>query len=411
MPSEDLIVGLDVGTTKVTAMAAEYDEAGRIRVVGVGSSPSNGLRRGVVINIESTLKAVAAAVEEAEHMSGHEVYDVYTGIAGGNVEGFNSRGVVAVSGKDREISPADVDRVIEAARAVVIPMDREILHVIPQEFIVDGQPGVRNPLDMIGVRLESEVHMITGTGSSVQNLIKCINRGGLRVNDIVLESIAASDAVLTEDEKELGVLHIDLGGGTTDILVYRQGAPHYTSVISIGSAQVTSDLSILLKAPVEAAEKIKLNDGCCWEPMVDPSEEVIIPGVGGRPPLARPRRDVAEIAQARMGEIFGMVKRQVSKNGYLDQLVSGLVITGGGALMPGVPELAADVFGMPARVGVPRISGEIEEKYQRADYATVIGLVRHGAVKKSRPEALGGSSGQKRNSRMEGLKKWLRNFF
>ncbi len=410
MPSDSLIVGLDIGTTRVCAVIAEYNEAGALEILGVGTSPSFGLRRGVVINIESTLKSVTAAIEAAEQMAGREVDSVYTGIAGGHIEGLNSRGVVAVTSRGREITQADVDRVLEAAKAVVIPMDREVLHVIPQEFIVDEQGGVKNPLDMIGVRLEAEVHIITGSVTSAQNLIKCVNRSGFRVNGVVLESLAAARAVLTKDEKELGVVLIDLGGGTTDILVYADGAPYFTSVISIGGAQVTGDLSIMLKTPVEAAEQIKRESGCCYMPLAEDHEPVIIPGVGGRPPLAVERRHICSIIQPRMAEILGMVKEKIEKKGLLSNLGGGVVLTGGGALLPGTVDLAQDIFGMAARIGQPSDLGGLRNEYQHPDYATAVGLVLYGA---SVAQVEGRDVPVKERSAgmMDAIGKWIRNFF
>ena len=313
MPADNLIVGLDIGTTKVCAVIGERNEQGALEITGVGLSPSFGLRRGVVINIESTLRSVAQAIEAAEMMSGREVQSVYTGIAGAHIEGINSRGVVAVTGRGREITKEDVDRVIDAAKAVVIPMDREVLHVIPQEFIVDDQGGIKNPIDMIGIRLEAEVHIITGSVTSAQNLLKCVNRAGFRVNDIILQSLASAQAVLSSDEKELGCLLIDLGGGTTDVLVHLEGAPYHTNVIALGGNQVTSDLAIMLKTPQEAAERIKKESGCCYMPLVGADEEVVIPGVGGWPASAIPRKEICRIVQPRMTEIFNLVKEQLAE--------------------------------------------------------------------------------------------------
>ncbi len=379
MASENVIVGLDIGTTKVCAVIGELNEHGEVEIVGVGVSQSRGLRRGVVINIEATLKSVIDAVEAAEMMSGREVNGVIAGIAGGHIDGINSRGVVAVTGKGREITESDIDRVIEAAKAVVIPMDREVFHVIPQEYIVDEQGGIKNPLDMIGVRLEAEVHIITGSVTSAQNLIKCINRAGFRVSDIALDSIAAAKAVLTEDEKELGVLLVDLGGGTTDVLVHLDGSPYHTNVISIGGAQVTNDLSILLKTPIEAAEKIKVDAGCCYLPLVDSEEEVVIPGVGGWPAASIPRKEMCKIVQSRMAETFSMVRDQVEKKGYLQHLGGGVVLTGGGALLDGAAELAKEMFGVPARTGYPLDVGGLVEEYRNPAYAAAVGLVEYGA--------------------------------
>jgi cell division protein FtsA len=407
--SEELVVGLDIGTTKICAMIADFDENGELEILGVGQSASHGLRRGVVINIESTLRSVSEAIEAAEQMAGREVASVVTGIAGAHIEGINSRGVVAVTGRGREITQQDVDRVLEAAKAVVIPMDREVLHVIPQEFVVDDQGGVKNPLDMIGVRLESEVHIITGSVTSAQNLVKCVNRAGFKVENIILESLASSRAVLTADEKELGVVHIDLGGGTTDVIVYLDGAPYYTSVVPIGGQQVTGDISIVLKTPLESAERIKRQAGCCYIDLVEDNEPVIIPGVGGRPPLTIERKNLCSIIQPRMAEIVTMVRDKIRKKGLLKNLGGGVVLTGGGALMPGAVDLAQEIFGMAARVGRPAGGAGLAEKYRGPEFATVVGLVRMGA-EQLEPEA-GQPAPKERRGMFESLGKWFRNFF
>jgi cell division protein FtsA len=405
-----MIVGLDIGTTTVTAVIGEYGEDNELEIIGLGTAPSHGLRRGVVINIEATLRSVAAAVEAAEQMAGREVTAVVAGIAGGHIEGLNSRGVVAVTGRGREITSEDVSRVIDAAKAVVIPMDREVIHVIPQEFVVDEQGGIKNPLDMIGVRLEAEVHIITGSVTSAQNLVKCVNRAGFKVNDIVLESLAGGRAVLTSDEQELGVLLIDLGGGTTDMLVYREGAPYYTSVLPVGGAQVTGDLSIMLKTPTDAAERIKRDAGCCYMALVEAGEPVIIPGVGGRPPAAIDRKELCRIIQPRMAEILAMVKERIEPKGYLPHLGAGVVLTGGGALLPGVTELASEIFGTSARIGQPGNLGGIGSVYQTPEYSTAVGLVLYAASRgvpgSSSPSEEAGDAGV-----LKGVRRWLRNFF
>ena len=410
MAEDQMIVGLDIGTTTVTAVVGEYGEENELEIIGIGTAPSHGLRRGVVINIEATLRSVAAAVEATEQMAGREVTTVVTGIAGGHIEGLNSRGVVAVTGKGREITQNDVARVIDAAKAVVIPMDREVIHVIPQEFVVDEQGGIKNPLDMIGVRLEAEVHIITGSVTSAQNLVKCVNRAGFKVNDIVLESLAGGKAVLTADEQELGVLLIDLGGGTTDILVYRDGAPYYTSVLPVGGAQVTGDLSIMLKTPTDAAERIKQDAGCCFMSLVEVGEPVIIPGVGGRPPAAIDRKELCRIIQPRMAEILAMVREKIEPKGYLPHLGAGVVMTGGGALLPGVVELASEIFGTSARIGQPGNLGGIGSVYQTPEYSTAVGLVLYAAARGAgvHPAASedAGDAGV-----LKGVRRWLRNFF
>lgn len=411
MPQDNLIVGLDIGTTKVCAVIGEYNDSGQLEITGVGTRPSHGLRRGVVINIESTLRSVASAIEAAEMMSGREVQSVFTGIAGAHIEGINSRGVVAVTGRGREITKDDVDRVIDAAKAVVIPMDREVLHVIPQEFIVDDQGGVRNPIDMIGIRLEAEVHIITGSVTSAQNLLKCVNRAGFRVNDIILQSLASSEAVLSEDEKELGVLLIDLGGGTTDVLVHLDGAPYYTDVIAIGGNQVTSDLAIMLKTPQDAAERIKKDSGSCYMPLVDGNEEVVIPGVGGWPSATIPRREICRIIQPRMTEILAMVRDQLAKKHYLKLLGGGVVLTGGGASLPGTVELAQEVFGIPARIGYPGKFGGLASEYRSPMYSTGVGLVLYGAATMDSIRYEAGPSRRSGDGFILKLKDWMKEFF
>lgn len=411
MAGEDLIVGLDIGTTKVCVIIGGFNDNGQLEITGVGTTPSRGLRRGVVINIETTVRSIAAAVEAAEMMSGREVISVYTGIAGGHIEGINSRGVVAVTGRGREITREDVDRVIDAAKAVVIPMDREVLHVIPQEFVVDDQGGIKNPIGMVGVRLEAEVHIITGAVTSAQNIVKCVNRAGFKVNDIVLEPLASSKAVLTQDEKELGVLLIDLGGGTTDVLLHLEGAPYHTEVLSVGGDQVTNDISIMLKTPLEAAEKIKVQAGCCYAPLVQEDEEVHIPGVGGRPPRTIMRSELVEIVQPRMSEILGMIREQIDRKGYLNILGGGVVVTGGGSLLTGTAELATEIFNLPARTGYPVKLGGLVEEYYNPMYATGVGLVLSGAARRDVDYMDTSSSEKTFSSVWDRMRNWFKEFF
>jgi cell division protein FtsA len=400
-------------------VVGEYNENGVLEIIGVGVAPSTGLRRGVVVNIEATLASVAAAVEAAELMSGREVREVYCGAAGASVEGINSRGVVAVTGRGREITREDVDRVIEAARAVVIPMDREVLHVIPQSFIVDDQKGIRNPLDMIGVRLEAEVHIITGSVTTAQNLVKCVNRAGFKVDRLMLQSLAAARAVLSPDEKELGCLLVDLGGGTTDVLVYADGAPYFSSMLPVGGAQVTNDLSIMLSVPMDAAERLKRESASAWLEGVESDETVILPGVGGRGPVEAPRRRLASIVQPRMEEIYGMARERVEKMGHWKHIKGGVVITGGGALMQGAAELAQEMFQMPVRVGNPIILGGLVEEYRSPLYATAVGLVLLGAEGSEPPESRaprqGERQGKAKSSEGEGtlsrFADWIRRGF
>ena len=402
-------------------MVGEYNENGVLEIIGVGVAPSSGLRRGVVVNIESTLASVSQAVEAAELMSGREVREVFCGAAGASVEGINSRGVVAVTGRGREITREDVDRVIEAARAVVIPMDREILHVIPQSFIVDDQKGIRNPIDMIGVRLEAEVHIITGSVTTAQNLVKCVNRAGFKVDRLMLQCLAAARAVLTNDEKELGCLLVDLGGGTTDVLVYSEGAPYFSSVLPVGGAQVTNDLSIMLSVPMDAAERLKRESASAWTESVEPDETVIVPGVGGRSPAETPRRKLSSIVQPRMEEIYGMVRERVEKMGYWDRIKGGVVLTGGGALMQGAPELAQEILQMPVRIGNPITLGGLVEEYRSPLYATAVGLVLLGAEGTEPPDQKPQRSGDRQakpRSKSEGgdglfgrIADWIREGF
>ncbi|MDR2184898.1 MAG: cell division protein FtsA [Treponema sp.] len=416
MASGDIIVGLDIGTTKVCAVIGEQNENGTIEITGVGISPSTGLRKGVVVNIEATLKSVASAIEAAEMMSGREVHACWTGIGGSHIDGINSRGVVAVTGRNREtreIGNDDVNRVLEAARAVVIPMDRQVLEVIPQAYIVDDQKGIRNPLDMIGVRLESEVHIITCSVTSAQNLIKCVNRAGFRVNDLILQTLAAGRATLTGEEKELGTALIDLGGGTTDVMVYSQGTPYSTITIPAGGAQVTSDISIIKNISFENAERIKLDAGCCWEELLERDGEIIVPGVGGRPPLSIPKSQILGIIRPRMEEIFTMVKEKLDKLSLARPLGGGIVLTGGGSQLPGAAELAFHLFKLPVRVGFPLPVGGLVDEYRNPVYAAAVGLVLEGASREGKTgdgaELRPGEKGQ--TSLFSKLTEWLRKEF
>jgi cell division protein FtsA len=343
------------------------------------------MRKGVVVNIEATLKSINEAVVAAEMMSGREVHSCWTGIGGSHVEGTNSRGVVAISGKkreNREIGKDDVDRVIEAARAVVIPLDRQIIQTIPQSYIVDDHRNIKNPLDMIGVRLESEVHIITCSATSAQNLIRCVNRAGFKINDaLILQTLAAGRSVLTPEEMELGVALIDLGGGTTDVLVYFDGAPYSTFTIPVGGVDVTKDISTIKSISIEEAERIKTNSACCWEPLLEDDEDILVPGVGGRRPMAIPRSQIYSIVRPRMEEIFDLVKQKLECLNLPRPLGGGVVITGGGAALTGAVELAGEILKLPSRTGIPirfaNLGGLVEE-YRTTAHATVIGLVLEG---------------------------------
>jgi cell division protein FtsA len=370
-----LIVGLDIGTSKVCAIVGEMTERG-VEVIGVGSHLSQGLRKGVVINIESTVESIKKAVEEAELMAGCEIKSVFTGIAGGHIKGFNSHGIVAV--KNKEVSERDVERVIDAAKAVAIPMDREVLHILPQDYIIDEQDGIKEPLGMSGVRLEAKVHIVTGAVTSAQNIIKCCNRTGLNVADIVLEPLASAEAVLTSEEKELGVALVDMGGGTTDIALFHDGAVKHTAVLAIGGNHLTSDIAAGLRTPIGEAEKIKQRYGYARTNMVTRDEKVEVPSVGGRNPRTISRQILCEIIEPRLDEIFQLIRREIAKSGYDGSLASGVVMTGGSTLLPGMVEMGEDVMGMPARLGVPMHVGGLVDVISSPIYATGVGLVLYG---------------------------------
>jgi cell division protein FtsA len=391
--NDGLVAGLDIGTTVIRVVIGERTERGTIEITGVGTSPSLGLRKGVVVNIEATLQSVAAAIDMAEQMSGREVHSCWTGIGGSHIDGVNSRGVVAVTGRSREeketreIGSEDIERVLEVARAMVFPMDRQILAVIPQSFIVDKQPGIRDPLNMIGVGLEAEVHIITCSANSAQNLIKCVNRAGYRVNDLALKTLAAGRAVLAEEEKELGAALVDLGGGATDVLVYCQGTPYATFSIPLGGCEITQDISMVKNISFENAERAKIEARCCMEELLERDEEIIIEGMGGRPPVAIPQSQIAMIVRPRLEEIFRMVKDRLDSLRLNRPLGGGIVLVGGGAEFLGAVELAAQVFRMPVRIGVPLSLGGLREKYQSPLYATAVGLALEGNAQETEKRA------------------------
>lgn len=373
---DEIIVGLDIGTTKIAAIVGEVTEDG-IDIIGIGTARSRGLRKGVVINIDATVHDIQHAIREAEHMAGCDVSTVYAGIAGGHIRGLNSHGIVAV--KDKEVREADVQRVIEAAKAVAIPMDREILHVLPQQYIIDEQDGVRDPLGMSGVRLEAKVHIATTSVTSAQNVVKCANRCGLEVADIVLEPLASAEAVVEDDEKELGVALIDIGGGTSDIVIFSDGAIVHTAVLPLGGSHVTGDIAVGLRTPLESAEKIKKKYGCALPESIEAEEMMEVPSVGGREARRLSRRVLVEIVRMRLEEIFEHVRREIARSGYLDSIAAGVVLTGGSTLMPGLPELAESVLGLPARRGAPRGFGGLGDVVRSPEYSTGVGLVLYGA--------------------------------
>jgi cell division protein FtsA len=376
---DEIIVGLDIGTTKIAAIVGELKDDGQIDIIGVGTAPSRGLRKGVVVNIDATTQAIERAIEEAEHMAGCEISTVYAGIAGGHIRGFNSHGTVAV--KDKEVRDGDLARVIESAKAVAIPLDREIIHVLPQQYIVDEQDGIREPLGMSGVRLEAKVHIVTAAVTSAQNIVKCANRCGLQVADIVLEPLASAEAVLHDDERELGVALIDIGGGTTDIALFVEGAIVHTSVLPLGGNHLTNDIAVGLRAPLDAAEKIKQRYGCALASMLSPDDTIEVPSVGGRPPRIVPREDLVNVIMPRMEEIFDHVRKEILRSGFEDMLASGVVLTGGTTILEGISELAEEVLGLPARRGAAKNLGGLVDVVKSPSYATGVGLVLHGARK------------------------------
>jgi cell division protein FtsA len=368
-----LIVGLDIGTSKVVALVGEVGADGTIEVVGLGSHPSRGLKKGVVVNIESTVQSIQRAVEEAELMAGCEIHSVYAGIAGSHVRSLNSHGVVAI--RDREVSDVDVQHVIDAARAVAIPADQKILHVLPQEFVIDGQEGIRDPIGMSGVRLEAKVHIVTGADSAAQNIVKCVQRCGLTVEDVVLEQLASSYAVLTDDEKELGVCLVDIGGGTTDLAVFSQGAIRHTAVIPIAGDQVTNDIAVSMRTPTHYAEEIKVRFACALAQLANPDESIEVPSVGDRPARRLARQTLAEVVEPRYEELFGLIRDELRRSGFEEVIAAGIVLTGGSARMEGAIDLAEEIFHMPVRLGLPQHVKGMAEVVQNPIYSTGVGLL------------------------------------
>ncbi|MBU1170400.1 MAG: cell division protein FtsA [Proteobacteria bacterium] len=377
---EDIIVGLDIGTTKICAVVGERS-GNKINIIGTGTHPSIGLKKGVVIDIESTVDSIKKAIEEAELMAGCEISTVYAGIAGGHITGFNSHGIIAIKGK--EVAQSDVDRVIEAARAVAIPMDREVIHVLPQEFIVDDQRGIQNPVGMAGVRLEANIHIVTGAVASAHNIIKCANKAGLDVADVVLESLASGEAVLSAEEKELGTALIDIGGGTTDLAIFAANNIRHTFVLAIGGHQLTNDVSVGLRATKLDAEKIKIKYGSCLSEGISPNETIEIPGMGGREPRTMPRQVLGEILEPRVEEIFTLIKREIFKIGLENSISAGVVVTGGSSLLHGLTDVAESVFNLPTRLGKPQNIGGLVDVVNNPMYATGVGLVLFGAKNQS----------------------------
>lgn len=405
---KNLIVGLDIGTSKVVTMVGEVRPDGEIEIIGLGSHPSRGLKKGVVVNIESTVQSIQRAVEEAELMAGCEIHSVLCGIAGSHIRSLNSHGIVGV--KEREVTSSDVDRVIDAARAVAIPADQKILHILPQEFIIDEQDGIQEPVGMFGVRLEARVHMVTGAVSAAQNIVKCVRRCGLEVDDLVLEQLASSHAVLQSDEKELGVCLVDIGGGTTDIAVFTDGSIRHTAVIPIAGDQVTNDIAVALRTPTQHAEEIKVKYACALRQLAGSDENIEVPGIGDRPARRLSRQTLAEVVEPRYEELLGLVQAELRRSGFEGLVAGGVVLTGGSAKMEGLIELAEEVFHMPVRLGVPQHVSGLADVVRNPIYATGVGLLQFGYRNQS---VRGSELGDVKGPRMvwERMKSWFQGNF
>lgn len=395
-------MALDIGTNKVAAIVGEITPDGQVEVVGIGSHPSRGIKKGVVVNIESTVQSIQRAIEEAELMAGGRITSVYAGIAGSHIRSINSHGNVAV--REREVSQQDVDRVIDAAQAMAIPADQRILHVIPQEYIIDHQEGVREPLGMSGVRLEAKVHMVTCATNASQNIEKCIERCGLAVNDIVLEQLASSYSVLSDDERDLGVCLVDIGGGTTDIAIFTDGAIRHTAVIPIAGDQVTNDIAMALRTPTQSAEEVKIRYACALAQLAGPDETIKVPGVGDRPSRELSRQALAEVVEPRYDELFGLIQSELRRSGYEDLLAAGIVLTGGASKMEGVVELAEEIFHMPVSLGLPRHVQGLKDIVRNPIYATGVGLLLYG---REREEEQAGRQTRRGGGTFSKVKKWF----
>jgi len=401
-----IIVGLDIGTSKIACIVAEAGADGRLDIVGIGTHPSNGLRRGVVVNIESTVESIRLAIEEAELMADVDIKKVYVGIAGSHIRGYNSHGVVAT--KNGEVTEEDVTRVVEAAKAMNIPADQQILHVLPQEYIIDRQDGIREPVGMSGVRLETRVHVITGAVSSAQNIIKCCNRCDLDVSDMVLEQIASSEAVLSQDEKDIGVLLVDIGGGTTDLAVFIDGAIRHTAVIPVGGDHLTNDLVAGLRTSAREADTLKKKYGSCMSSMITAEETVEVPRVGGRPPQSMPRQVMAQLLEPRMQELFELVREELDRSGYKELVAAGVVLTGGSSLLEGTQELADEIFELPVRIGRPQNIGGLVDVVNSPIFATGVGLIQYGhRYRTEQQHHQRGESSRKGDGMFSSLKRWF----
>ncbi len=404
----NLIVGLDIGTSKVCAIVGEVGVDGAIEVIGIGSCPSRGLKKGVVVNIESTVHSIQRAVEEAELMADCQIHSVFAGIAGSHIRSLNSHGIVAI--RDKEVTANDVDRVIDAARAVAIPADQKILHILPQEFIIDNQEGIREPVGMSGVRLEAKVHMVTGAVSAAQNIIKCVRRCGLEVDDIILEQLASSESVLMEDEKDLGVCLVDIGGGTTDIAVFTEGAIRHTAVIPIAGDQVTNDIAVALRTPTQNAEEIKIKYACALAQLATPDDTIEVPSVGERPPRRLARQTLAEVVEPRYEELVTLVQAELRRSGFEDLVAAGMVLTGGSSKMEGLVELAEEILHMPVRMGSPQSVSGLGEVVRNPIYSTGVGLLQFGQRTASNRRNDGIAEGGFR-AVLERMKSWFQGNF
>ena len=402
--SKDLIVGLDIGTSKVVAIVAEMQADGTYHIIGSGQHESRGLKKGVVVNIEATVASIQRALEEAELMADCKIRSVFTGIAGNHIRSFNSSGMVAI--KDKEVTDADVARVIETAKAVSIPTDQQILHVLPQEFIIDGQEDIREPIGMSGVRLEVRVHIVTGAVSAAQNIIKCVRRCGLEVQDLILQPLASSMSVLTADEKVLGVALVDIGGGTTDIAIFTGGAIRHTAVIPIAGDQVTNDIAMAMRTPTQDAEEIKLRYGIAKQVLADPAEQIEVPGIGDRGPRKLSRQALAAVIEPRVEELYAFVQQVIRESGYEELLSSGIVITGGTAMLPGMVELGEDVFLKPVRLGLPSYQGHLSDVVRNPRHATALGLLEEARLQRQRGMKVAEQSGSLKDT-MRRMKDWF----
>lgn len=407
-PNKDLLVGVDIGTSKVVTLVGEVTDDGTVNIIGFGSHPSQGLKRGVVVNIESTVQSIQRSVEDAELMAGCEIFSAFTGIAGGHIRSVNSHGIVAI--RDREVSQSDVDRVIDAAKAIAIPADQKILHVLPQEFVIDSQNSIREPVGMSGVRLEAKVHIVTGAVSAAQNIVKCMKRCGLVASDVVLEQFASSQSVLSEDEKELGVCMIDIGGGTSDLAIFTEGAIRHTAVIPIAGDQVTNDIAIALRTPTRNAEDIKIKYGCAMQDLVDSNQSIDIPTIGDKVGKRIPQRALAEVIEARYEELFNIVLNELRRSRLEDSIAAGIVLTGGASKIQGAQELAERIFKVPVRIGKPQYVTGLADIVHNPVYATGVGLLVYGARQRlsQRDVALNQPSVQSVWSRM---KSWFQGNF